>query len=126
MFSSIKVCKLSIALSILATNISYTQDIYVSPPTQVSSGYVPVISDEQMEKCVKMYNEAKWIQDELSRSSIDMNSNKSVDNYNLKVRKVNDMINWFNANCAGKQSRSACEAANKLNLERGLPTQSCH
>lgn len=36
------------------------------------------------------------------------------------------MINWFNQNCAGKQSRSACEAAMKLNLKNSISAQSCY
>jgi hypothetical protein len=31
----------------------------------------------------------------------------------------------FNRECAGKQSRAACKAAQKLNREKGLPESSC-
>ena len=104
---------------------AYAQTAYEMPPSSSTRGHVPVISDAMMEKCVKVYNEAKWLQNELRSSSVDQFSQSSVDNYNKKVNKLNQMTQWFNQECAGKQSRSACEATQKLNRERGLPSHPC-
>ncbi len=106
--------------------ICYAKQSYVMPPTSSTRGHVPVISDEQMEQCVKVYNESEWLNQELDSTYVDRYSQSEVNAYNRKVNKVNAMKNWFNANCAGKQSRSACEAANKLNREKGLPEQRCY
>lgn len=37
-----------------------------------------------------------------------------MNNYNAKVHQYRQLENWFNQNCEGKQSRSACEAAREL------------
>ena len=104
---------------------AFAQTAYQMPPTSSTRAHVPVISDAMMEKCVKIYNEAKWLQNELNSTSVDRYSQASVDKYNNKVHQLNQMTNWFNQECAGKQSRSACEATQKLNRERGLPVQPC-
>jgi hypothetical protein len=88
---------------------------YELPPTSKSYGHVPVISDEAMEKCVKLYNEAKWLSDEIQNTYVDQYSQSSVDKYNKKITKHSEMIKFFNQNCAGKQSESAYRAAQKLN-----------
>lgn len=103
----------------------YAQHAYQAPPTSTTSSYVPVISDEMMKKCVQVYNESKWLQDELNAMKVNQYSQAEVNRYNKKAKRINEMIRWFNDNCAGKQSRSACEAAQKLNREKGLPTQPC-
>lgn len=99
---------------------------YSTPPAFSTHGYVPVISDALMEKCVKTYNQAKWLGNSLQNAYVNQNSVKSVNDYNQKVTKHSQMINWFNQNCAGKQSRSACEAAMKLNRKNGISAQSCY
>lgn len=104
----------------------YSEQIYVIPPTSSTSGYVPVISDEMMEQCVKVYNQSQWLSEELNGTYVDSYSQYSVNDYNEKANRVNSMINWFNINCAGKQSYSACKAAQKLNREKGLPEQPCY
>lgn len=98
---------------------------YKTPPTTVTRGYVPVISDELMERCVKVYNENEWLSQELSGTHVNLYSQQEVDAYNRKVTLLNQKTDWFNSTCAGKQSRSACEAAQKLNREHGLPVQVC-
>lgn len=109
---------ISIALPINAQN-------YVVPPTSASRAHVPVISDEKMEQCVKLYNEALWLSDKIEGIQVDRFNKESVDSYNQLVNKHSTMISKFNLECAGKQSRSACEAAQKLNKEKGLPYQKC-
>ena len=78
-----------------------------------------------MELCVERYNQAKRIQDKLSTAIVNRYSQNEVDNYNNKVREADMLIDWFNVNCAGKQSRSACEATKELNIKNGLPYQDC-
>ncbi|MDO9619074.1 MAG: hypothetical protein Q7J43_15520 [Pseudomonas sp.] len=98
---------------------------YVIPPTSSTRNHVPVISDEKMEQCVKLYNESVWLSEKIAGTQVDSYSQQSVGNYNGMVNKHSEMTSKFNAECAGKQSRSACEAARKLNIEQGLPYQDC-
>lgn len=104
-----------ILLSILLFNISLLANEYVTPPTTSTRASVPVISDAEMEKCVKIYNEAKWLGDKLNSSYVNQYDSAAVNNYNSQVQKHSQMINYFNQNCAGKQSYSAWKAAQKLN-----------
>ena len=48
------------SISLLFTSASFAKE-YVAPPSSSTHGSVPVISDAAMEKCVKIYNEAKWL-----------------------------------------------------------------
>jgi hypothetical protein len=89
-------------------------DKYEIPPSS-SSSYADVISDKAMERCVKLYNEAKWLSDDIDTLQVDSYSQSSVNAYNKKINKHSEMIRWFNQNCAGKQSESAYRAAQKLN-----------
>jgi stress protein, tellurium resistance protein terZ len=59
------------------------------------------------------------------RTYVNEYSSYEVESYNQKVRTHTYMIDWYNLNCAGKQSYSACKVAQELNREKGLPTQSC-
>lgn len=110
---------------LLVSTLTLASQQYVQPPSSSTRGYVPVISDAQMEQCVKLYNEAKWIYKEIQAMSVDNYSQKSVDAYNRQVSKHSSLTQTFNVNCAGKQSRSACEATRKMNIEQGLPARSC-
>lgn len=101
------------------------QQKYETPPSKTTMGAVPIISDEKMEQCVKLYNEALWLRDELQSSEVDLYDEAAVEAYNNKVSQHGVMISKFNQECAGKQSQSACEAAQKLNREQGLPVKSC-
>ena len=114
-----------LTVCLVTTNVLANQQ-YVAPPTSSIRGYVPVISDAQMEQCVEIYNQAKWLGDSLRNTRVNRYSNDSVDSYNQKVAQHSQMINWFNQNCAGKQSCSACEAAMELNRKNGIPTQNCY
>ena len=107
------------------TNVLANQH-YIAPPTSSTHGHVPVISDEMEQQCVEIYNQAKWLGDSLRNTRVNQYSNDSVDLYNQKVAQHSQMINWFNQNCAGKQSRSTCEAAMELNRKNGIATQSCN
>ena len=108
----------------MASNVMANQ-YYVMPPTSSTYANVPVISDAQMEQCVEIYNQAKWLEKSLQNAYIDPYSNASVNTYNQQVARHSQMLNWFNQNCAGKQSYSACEAARELNRKNGIPTQDC-
>ena len=63
---------------------------YVVPPTS-SAGSAGVISDEAMEQCVILYNEANWLSEELDVTPVDNYSQASINSYNSKVQLFNDM-----------------------------------
>ena len=107
--------KVLIGVSIVGLATVSTAREYKAPPTSSTSGSIPYISDQAMEKCVKLYNHAKWLKDEIDSIYVDRYSQSSVNNYNNKVNNHSNMINQFNSNCAGKQSYSAWKAAQKLN-----------
>ncbi|OOR99714.1 hypothetical protein B0187_02580 [Haemophilus paracuniculus] len=117
---------LNLVMSLLFISTTALSQSYKAPPTSSTSGYVPVISDELMEQCVRIYNEADWLQNDLSQTSVNQYSQYEVNQYNQNIAKLNQLTNWFNQNCAGKQSRSACETAKKLNQQAGLSHQSCY
>ena len=98
---------------------------YEIPPSAQTYGNAPVISDEMMKECVKIYNKALTIERTLNPNHVNRYSSDEVNLYNQNVRMHSQLIDWFNANCAGKQSYSACKAAQELNRQRGLPEQSC-
>ncbi|PCC99191.1 hypothetical protein [Halopseudomonas pelagia] len=91
---------------------------YVIPPSDSTTRHVPVISDLAMEQCVSDYNESNWLEQDIKRTTIDEYSQASVDAYNAKIERLNNMTSAFNQNCAGKQSASAAKAAEKLNQSR--------
>ncbi len=104
-----------VLVSIFSQNI--IAEIYEVPPSRSTSSSVPWISDKKMEYCVKIYNEAKWLKNEMDGTQVNNYSQTSVDSYNNKVHNHTEMINYFNNNCAGKQSESAYKAAQKLNQD---------
>ncbi|MCQ9122049.1 stress protein, tellurium resistance protein TerZ [Rodentibacter pneumotropicus] len=106
-------------------SLSLNAQQYVMPPTSSTSGYVPVISDELMKQCVEIYNKADWLDKALNKTYLNQYSSYDIAEYNRKVNQVNQWTNWFNQHCAGKQSHSACQAAQELNRKAGNPTQSC-
>lgn len=110
---------------LVTTNVLANQH-YVVPPTSSTRGYVPVISDEMEQQCVEIYNQAKWLGDSLQNTYVDQYSIASVNSYNQQVAQHSQMIDWFNQNCAGKQSYSACKAAMELNRQNDIPTQNCY
>lgn len=108
---------MKLLLIILTLSIGLTQVFsqnYEVPPTE-SGGNAIVISDAAMEQCVKLYNETKWLEEEIDRTVVDQYSSYSVNAYNDKVNKANMMSQMFNRDCAGRQSYSAWKAAQKLN-----------
>ncbi len=116
--------KISVALFMVVSS-SVAAQSYIAPPTSSTRSHVPVISDEKMEQCVKLYNEAEWLSEKIDQTQVDNFNQESVDNYNQMVNEHSRMTDQFNAECAGKQSRSACEAAKKLNISQGLPFDEC-
>lgn len=98
---------------------------YEIPPSAQTYGNAPVISDEMMKECIKIYNKALAIERVLNSTFVNRYSSEEVNLYNQNVCMHSQLIDWFNANCAGKQSYSACKAAQELNRQRGLPEQSC-
>ena len=115
-------------LAAAAVAISDAFDVeggYEIPPSTQTQGYAPVISDEAMQECVKIYNEALAIEKALSSARVNEHSSYEVNLYNESIRAYSQLIDRFNANCAGKQSYSACKAVQELNRKNGLPEQSC-
>lgn len=111
-----------IGISILLMSVGYTNEVehYVVPPTSssYSTSMHNVISDEAMKQCVKLYNEALVIEKKIKNAVVDQYSATSVNAYNAEVMTHSNMISSFNRECAGKQSQSAYEQAQKLNAER--------
>ena len=110
-----KVKKITLVGLLVCTSI-FSQE-YVVPPSDSTRSHVPVISDATMEKCVKLYNEAKWLGEKLNKIVVDSYSQESVDNYNKEIKAHSTMTATFNKECAGKQSQSAYDAAKKLNQQ---------
>lgn len=108
---------LMMSLLILVAQSSNAQR-YEIPPTASTGSGVPIISDHAMEQCVILYNHAKWLGEEMNRTHVNNYDSASVDSYNNKVQQHGQMTDRFNRDCAGKQSRSAAEAAKKLNNRR--------
>jgi formyltetrahydrofolate synthetase len=106
-------------------SLAETTQRFVAPPTSTTAENVPTISDEAMEQCVRIYNEAKWIRDKINKTVVDNYSQNSVDAYNKMVYEHREKQVLFNSQCAGKRSYSACKAAQKLNKEQGLPHHEC-
>lgn len=94
---------------------------YVVPPSDSTSSSAPVISDAAMMECVRIYNEAKWIADEIDGAQVDQYSEVAVNAHNAKVARHRSMTDAFNRDCAGKQSESAYQAAQKLNASKLAP-----
>ena len=101
---------------LLAQNVA--AETYEIPPSDRTGSNVPYISDEAMEQCVRIYNESKWLGEEIRTIQVDRYSQSSVDSYNGKVSQHSQMINIFNQDCAGKQSESAYKAAQRLNNKK--------
>lgn len=92
-----------------------TAQEYEVPPSDSTTSSVPYISDEAMKACVVLYNEAKWLADEIDAAAVNRYSQASVNAYNEKVSRHSTMTASFNNDCAGKQSESAWRAAQELN-----------
>jgi hypothetical protein len=101
----------------IASIVQAEARIYEVPPSGSTGKSVPVISDKEMEECVKLYNNTNWLIEELDNTQVDQYSGAEVDAYNEKVSAVSEMNADFNKHCAGKQSKSAYDAAEKLNRE---------
>lgn len=74
---------------------------YEMPPT-VKGRYGTMISPAEMEECIKLYNEIKWLNEEIDRTVVDQYSSYSVNAYNNKVNDSNMMSQRYNRDCAKK------------------------
>jgi len=109
-----------IVLSVVfAANYSAAKK-YEVPPSVSTSTHVPYIPDEAMEECVVLYNETKWLGDEISATQVDRYSQAAVNAYNERLSRFNRMTDFFNRDCAGKQSESAYKAALELNKNNAV------
>ncbi len=111
------VASVSIAMSAVSAASAQEQEYEVPPSDSTSSG-APYISDEAMKECVRIYNEAKWLADEIDGGEVDQYSEVSVNAHNDKVARHTSMTEAFNRDCAGKQSESAYRAAQELNAAK--------
>ena len=102
----------------VCTGANTSAKTYDVPPSSTTSINVPYISDEAMEECVKLYNEAKWLGEDIAATNVNQYNHASVDAYNARVSRHSEMISSFNEDCAGKQSESAFRAAKKLNQQQ--------
>jgi hypothetical protein len=105
----------SISAALVSVSAALAQQQYEVPPSDTTTSNVPYISDEAMKECVRLYNEAKWLAEEIGATQVDEYSQESVDAYNAKVARHSGMTDRFNSDCAGKQSESAWRAAQELN-----------
>lgn len=105
----------SISAALVSIPAALAQQKYEVPPSDTTSSSVPYISDDAMKECVRLYNEAKWLAEEIAAAQVDQYSQDSVDAYNAKVTRHSSMTDQFNSDCAGKQSESAWKAAQELN-----------
>ena len=104
----------ALVLAALAS-VSAVAQQYEVPPSDSTTSSVPYISDDAMKECVRLYNEAKWLSEEIDSIQVDQYSEASVNAYNEKVSRHASMTESFNRDCAGKQSESAYKAAQELN-----------
>jgi hypothetical protein len=115
-----------VTILLILSGVSVSAQQYEIPPTEATRGYVPVISDEQMEECIKLYNEANWLEEKIDSAVVNRYEALEVEAYNADIERYSNMTEKFNRECAGKQSKSACEAARKLNAAKGIKSQSCN
>ncbi len=106
-----------VALSAISAALAQEQE-YEVPPSDSTSSSAPVISDDAMKECVRIYNEAKWLADEIDGAEVDQYSEVAVNAHNDKVARHTSMTDAFNRDCAGKQSESAYRAAQELNAAK--------
>lgn len=106
--------KISLCVFML-TSYSVWAEVYQVPPSSATKSSPPVISDDAMEKCVKVYNQAIRLESRINQTYVNNYDQNSVNQYNGMINEHRQMTNYFNQNCAGKQSRSAYEAVQKLN-----------
>lgn len=117
LLNSLNNAKAATTSKVAVPQSTITSKEYEIPPTSRTSANVPWISDAAMEQCVKIYNEAKWLGEEIDRTTVNQYSQTSVDLYNSKISRYSEMVDSFNRKCAGKQSESAYRAAQKLNQQ---------
>lgn len=88
---------------------------YKVPPSHNTYGSGYQLDDSAMKECVRVYNQAENLQWELNNAVIDRSSSYAVSNYNAMVNELNDLINWYNINCANKSASGADSATRELN-----------
>ncbi|SMD00211.1 hypothetical protein SAMN02746065_1207 [Desulfocicer vacuolatum DSM 3385] len=92
--------------------------IYKIPPSSTTYSSVPYISDHEMEQCVRLYNEIRWLGDDIKNKQTTLYTQSAINSYKNLADRYSSMVNKFNCDCAGKQSESAYRAAQKLNNEQ--------
>jgi len=87
----------------------------VEPPSDTSYKSASYISEEEMAKCVIIYNQLRNIEAKLHNTVVDQYDKKSVDSYNEIVSTHSKTTNKYNQKCAGKSSSKATKVTNELN-----------
>jgi len=88
---------------------------YEMPPIELKKGEVPIISDEQIELCVGLYNKVLWLSQDIDKSAVNQYDRTSVSNYNNKVKDYLQLAKMFNSECANKLASSIKKATENLN-----------
>ena len=55
----------------LLSTATIAAESYLIPPSSSTYEFVPVISDEKMEQCVKIYNESEWLYKRINETHVD-------------------------------------------------------
>ncbi len=113
-----KVLYITLLLNIITISSVFAEKRnYEIPPSKTTSSSAPYISDTAMEQCVRLYNEIRWLAEDIQHSQVNRNSLSSINAYNQLIDQYSRMVEQFNIDCAGRQSESAHQAAQKLNEE---------
>ena len=96
------------------------------PATQTKAGgFIPVISDFDMKQCVKLSKKAEAEWQELLALPYDEQDEKKMKKVRNQIELHSRMVEQFNKNCAGRQSKSSCEKIKKARAAQGLDYQAC-
>jgi hypothetical protein len=95
---------------------------YEVPPSDPTITNPQSISDDQMKRCVVLYNELEDLPAKIERDrlQVDSSSQASVDAFNSQIETLDHMNADYNENCEGKSSESAEKNTRELN-NQGQP-----
>lgn len=102
-----------------------TMTAMANPALEAKTGIVPVISDFDMQQCVKLFNKAEAEYQQLLAMPINEQDEKSVRKVRNQIELHSRMVEQFNLKCAGKQSQSSCEKTHRARTAQGLAYQDC-
>lgn len=97
-------------------NDTFSDAVIIQEELTLKQGRLSKNTDGRIDILLTYSNEYIGV-NEMDGTQVNNYSQTSVDSYNNKVHSHTEMINYFNNNCAGKQSESAYKAAQKLNQD---------